>query len=241
MPPDSGQGGVIVWPETVLNHPEALAGPFFADMTRMLGKQNLLIAGGLKRKPRGVHNSIYVLDGGHPRQRYDKHILLPYSERAPAVGPLFRFYDAPDRFIPGTTPACLDTSSGRVGMSVCFEILYPGYIRRSVRQGAEFLVNVSNDSWFGDSVMPGAHLRAARARAVETGRWLLRASNSGISAVIAPDGSVTAESDLFRAQRISGSFAPLTGTTVYTQGGEWLFFFTLTVLAVGLLRAGSRP
>lgn len=240
-PADAGRAGVIVWPETVLNHPEALTGPFFANLARMMGKENLLIAGGLKRdrQQQGVYNSVYVIDGGHS-QRYDKHILLPYSERGPAGGPLFRFYNAPDRFIPGTTPACLNTAHGRVGLSVCFEILYPGYVRLSVKQGAEFLVNVSNDSWFGDSAMPRAHLRAARARAVETGRWLLRASNSGISAVIAPNGSLTAISDLFCAQRISGFFARLTGTTVYTRWGDWLFFFCLAVLAATFLRAGIR-
>ena len=238
----SGPGDVIVWPETVLNHPEALTGPFFTDLARMLGQNNLLITGGLRQDPeqQGVYNSVYLISAGNPPQRYDKHILLPYSERAPLVGPFFRFYNAPDRFIPGTTPACLDSPYGRVGVSVCFEILYSGFIRRSVKQGAEFLVNVSNDSWFGDSVMPRAHLRAARARAVETGRWLLRASNSGISAVIAPDGSVTASSDLFRAQRISGSFSRSNETTVYTRWGDWFFIFSLTVLATGLLRAGFR-
>jgi len=87
MPPDSARGGVIVWPETVLNHPEALTGSFFADLARMLGKENLLIAGGLKREPRGVHNSVYVIDDGR-LQRYDKHILLPYAERAPAENDL---------------------------------------------------------------------------------------------------------------------------------------------------------
>ncbi|MEW6077090.1 MAG: apolipoprotein N-acyltransferase [Thermodesulfobacteriota bacterium] len=239
---DPGRAGVIVWPETVLNRPESLTEPFFADLARMLGENNLLIAGGLKhdRQQQGVFNSVYVIDGGRPLQRYDKHILLPYSERAPLIGPFFRFYNAPERFVPGTTPACLMTSLGRVGISVCFEILYPGYVRRSVKQGAAFLVNVSNDSWFGDSAMPRCHLRAARARAVETGRWLLRASNSGISAVIAPDGSLMASSDLFRAQRISGSFSRLTGTTVYTRWGDWLFFFLLVVLAASLLRAGIR-
>jgi len=238
---DTGPAGVIVWPETVLNHPEALTETFFSDLAWILGKDNLLIAGGLERDrlQQGVYNSVYVIDGGHS-QRYDKHILLPYSERGPAGGPLFRFYNAPDRFVPGTTPACLSTSYGRVGLSVCFEILYPGYVRLSVKQGAEFLVNVSNDSWFGDSAMPRAHLRAARARAVETGRWLLRASNSGISAVIAPNGSLTASSDLFCAQRISGSFVRLTTTTVYTRWGEWLFFFCMAVLAAAFLRAGIR-
>lgn len=90
-PADTGSG-VIVWPETVLNHPEALTGPFFADLARILGKENLLIAGGLKRdrQQQGVYNSVYVINGGHS-QRYDKHILLPYSERAPAVGPFFVF------------------------------------------------------------------------------------------------------------------------------------------------------
>ena len=238
----SGPGGVIVWPETVLNHPEALTGPFFADLARMLGQNNLLITGGLKHNPerQGVYNSVYLIGAGKPPQRYDKHILLPYSERVPLAGPFFRFYNAPDRFVPGRTSACLDSPYGRVGVSVCFEILYSGFIRRSVKQGAEFLVNVSNDSWFGDSVMPRAHLRAARARAVETGRWLLRASNSGISAVIAPDGGLTASSDLFRAQRISGSFSRLTETTVYTRWGDWFFFFLLAVLAISLLRAGIR-
>ncbi len=238
--PASEQGRVIVWPETVLNHTQALTGPFFADLSRMLGEKNLLIAGGLNQdgEQKGVYNSVYLIGAGQPLQRYDKHILLPYSERSPVMGPLFRFYNAPDRFLPGANPACLMTPHGRAGISVCFEILYPQYIRRSVKQGAGFLVNVSNDSWFGDSTMPHAHLQAARARAVENGRWLLRASNSGISAVIAPDGSLSAASDLFVPRRISGTFSRLTGMTVYTRWGDWLFFFLLAVLGACFLRAG---
>lgn len=238
----SNRTDVIVWPETVLNHPEEMTPVFFKNLGLILGQNNLLIAGGLKQdqQKQGVYNSVYLIAGRHFRQRYDKYILLPYSERAPAVGPLFRFYSAPDRFVTGSTPACLKTPKGLVGISVCFEMLYPGYIRRSVKQGAGFLVNVSNDTWFGDSAMPRCHLLAARARAVETGRWLLRASNSGVSAVIAPDGSLEAESGLFRAQQISGMFSCLSGMTVYTRWGDWLFFFVLAVLGTGLLRAGIR-
>jgi apolipoprotein N-acyltransferase len=234
--------GIIVWPETVLNQPDALTDPFFASLAQGIDRGNVLLTGGLKqdRRGHGLYNSVYLVSTGLPQQRYDKHILLPYSERAPVIGPLFHYYNTPDRFIPGKTPGCLATPFGKAGVSICFEILYPGYIRHAVKQGATFLVNVSNDSWFGHSTMPYSHLKAARARAVETGRYLLRSSNSGFSAIIKPDGIPTATSSLFQAQQISGSFFSLRGRTIYTQWGEWVFMLSLAVLAVQVLWTGIR-
>jgi apolipoprotein N-acyltransferase len=211
-------GRVIVWPETTLNVLAHLDDHLFRQIMDFIGDKTLLISG----------NGML--------SRYDKNILLPYAETAMMFDWLGRYYTAPGEFAPGRTPACLDTPHGRAGISICFEILYPRYIARSVSSGADFLVNISNDGWFGNSAMPHMHLNAARMRAIENRRFMLRAANNGFSALIAPDGRMVSRTDLFQRQRIDGDFVCMDMAAPYTRFGDWLVFFSAIVLGIALLR-----
>ncbi len=181
-------------------------------------------------------NSAYLISGSGVLTRYDKNILLPYAETSLMIDWLGRYYTAPSEFFPGRTPPFIDTPHGGAGISICFEILYPYYIARSAARGADFLVNLSNDGWFGDTAMPRMHLNAARMRAIENRRFLLRAANNGISAIIGPDGRVRAQTKLFHRQRIEGSFDYLNIATPYTRFGDWLIVFSALALGAALLR-----
>lgn len=229
---------VVVWPETTLNAPGLLSDDLFRQIMEMIGDDALLISGGLKQDDASgrVMNSAYLVSGNGILTRYDKNILLPYAETAMMVDWLGQYYTAPSEFAPGRTPSCLDTPHGRVGISICFEILYPRYIARSAASGADFLVNMSNDGWFGDSAMPYMHLNAARMRAIENRRFLLRAANNGISAIISPDGRIVSRTDLFQRQRIDGDLVYLDVVTPYTRFGDWLIVFSALVLGMALLR-----
>jgi apolipoprotein N-acyltransferase len=229
---------VIVWPETTLNAPVHLDDRLFRQIMDYIGEETLLISGGLMQNAASgrTMNSAYLISGKGMLTRYDKNILLPYAETSMMFDWLGRYYTAPEEFAPGGTPPCIDTPHGVVGASICFEILYPRYIARSVFSGADFLVNMSNDGWFGDSAMPYMHLNAARMRAIENRRFLLRAANNGISAVIAPDGRIIRQTGLFQKQRIDADFVYMDMVAPYTRFGDWLVFFSAFVLGMALLR-----
>ena len=235
---DAIKSRVIVWPETILNSSSKVNDALFVEIMRYIGKNTLLIAGGLKSDDRkkAVYNSAYFISGAGRLLRYDKHILLPYSETSPFIDLLDAYYTAPDEFASGQTPVSIDAPGGMVGASICFEILYPGFIRQAVKEGAVYLVNISNDSWFGDSPMPYIHLNAARLRAVENRRFLLRTSNSGISAVIAPTGRITAQSNLFTKERVDGSFLKMNQLDFYTRYGNLILAGSFLILITALMR-----
>jgi apolipoprotein N-acyltransferase len=233
-PPDR----VIVWPETTLNVLAHLDDHLFRQIMDFIGDKALLISGGLMQDEASgmTMNSAYLISGNGMLSRYDKNILLPYAETSMMFDWIGRYYTAPSEFAPGRTPACIDTPHGRAGISICFEILYPRYIARSVSSGADFLVNISNDGWFGNSAMPHMHLYAVRMRAIENRRFMLRAANNGFSALIAPDGRMVSRTDLFQRQRIDGDFVYMDMAAPYTRFGDWLVFFSAIVLGMALLR-----
>jgi len=227
---------VIVWPETTLNSSTHVNNQLFKQIMNSIGEHSLLISGGLNESNRGeMFNCAYIISGKGRLFRYDKHILLPYSETSPLIDLLDQYYSAPSQFSSGRTSSSVQTTHGCLGVSICFEILYPGYIRRSVKEGAEFLVNISNDSWFGNSAMPYNHFNASRLRAIENGRFLLRTSNSGISAVIGPDGVAVSESSLFRREKILADFRNMKEITLYTMFGDWFLYVSVILLLAALV------
>ena len=231
-------GHLIIWPETVLNATGRNDNELFSHIISQMGQQNILIAGGTRRDRRrqGFFNSAYIVSGDGTIQWYDKTILLPYAESILLNSILGQYYNAPNHFLAGRSLASFNTGSGRAGISICFEVLYPWYIRKSVESGAQFLVNISNDQWFGDTTEPVTHFYSNIFRAVENRRFLLRASNSGLSAIISPTGTVLTQTGLFRREAIYGEFVPLDEITLYTRFGDWILYLSLLVLIGDLVR-----
>lgn len=233
---------VIVWPETVLNAAGELDSAFFASLQRWLGNRTLLIAGGVfaesRNKTPRIYNSAFFVSGRGRLARYDKHILLPYAETGPNAGLPARYYAAPESFAPGRTRVVMSAQEADFGASICVEILYTGFIQKSVSHGAEILVNLSNNAWFGDSPMPYIHLYAVRMRAVENRRFLMLAANSGISSIIGPTGRVAMQTDLFSRQRIDGRVLPMRDQTLYTRWGLWIVYVSGGICAAAILMTG---
>ena len=123
-------------------------------------------------------------------------------------------------FSSGTAAAPLLKVNGyAVGVSICYEDAFPEEVIQALPEAA-FLVNVSNDAWFGDSLAPRQHLEIARMRALETQRYLLRATNTGISAVIGPDGAVLASLPLDKKGVVTGAIRLLEGATPFARWGN---------------------
>jgi apolipoprotein N-acyltransferase len=103
---------------------------------------------------------------------------------------------------------------------ICYEILYPGLVARRSRN-SDVLLTISNDAWFGTSAGPHQHFQMARMRAVETGRWLLRGTNNGITALVGPEGAVRARAEQFERTALVGEFRPREGQTPFMRFGDW--------------------
>jgi len=155
----------------------------------------------------GYYNSVYLLDAEGLQGRYDKRHLVPFGEYVPLSG-VFAFLDKIARnagaFLPGEDLGLLPWRRERLGAAVCFEVVFPAEVAELVRAGATVLVTVTNDAWYGDTSAPWQHLRAARFRAAESRRPMLRAAITGVSALIAADGSLRGTIDLYREAVIRG-------------------------------------
>ena len=134
-------------------------------------------------------------------------------------------------------PIGLLLPGARFAVSICYESLWPGFFRPALFDGAEFLVNLTNDIWLGHTSGPWSHLQAAVIRAVESRRWLVRAANSGVSAVIAPTGELVAHSELSTMTTIYERIGLRQEQTFYSRWGDW--FVLICLGGVGLKTIAS--
>jgi apolipoprotein N-acyltransferase len=173
-------------------------------------------------------------------QRADKRHLVPFGEYVPLrrwlpfVGKIARMVGD---FSPAAGISLLDWRGERLGAAVCYEVVFPGETAALVAAGATALVTVTNDGWYGDSAAPRQHLRAARFRAAENRRWLLRAAVTGISAVVRPDGSLEAFAEVGEERVLTARFIGRADRSPFSRV-PWLVPALLVALAtVALARA----
>ena len=155
--------------------------------------------------------------------RYDKLHLVPYGEYIP-LKQFFPFInkmvEGIGDFMPGNKRTLLQIPESSFGTLICYEIIFPDLTRRFVKDGAQFLVNITNDAWFGMTSAPYQHLSMAVVRAIENRRFIARAANTGISAFIDPTGVIQSSSKLFTASALTGTIGILTLQTFYTKFGD---------------------
>lgn len=217
---------IIVWPETAIpTYYTLVKDSFIKELSETAQNNNVdFLVGVFTYDPSNgkVFNSVMAL--GEGLSFYQKQHLVPFGEYIPFRG-LISFLD---RYIQ-IPMADLSEGEGRplvslkghpVGASICYEAVYGNEVIEALPD-AKFLINVSNDAWFGDSLAPHQHLEIARSRAIETGRYLLRATNTGISAIIAPDGSIINKSVQFKEDVIRAKIQPYSGLTPYSRWGNW--------------------
>jgi apolipoprotein N-acyltransferase len=175
-------------------------------------------------------------------QKYDKMHLVPFGEYVPLSWLLFFVHKMAagiGDFSAGEAFTVFETPKGRFGVLICFETIFPDQVRRYVLAGADFLVNITNDAWFGDSGAPYQHLSMAALRAVENGVYLVRAANTGISALVAPSGQILEQSDLFVEAVLSATVTPRSAGTFYTRRGD-LFAWGSVLITLFLLASRRR-
>jgi apolipoprotein N-acyltransferase len=247
------QDGVdlIVWPETVSQHWVP------ADATRLEGRENPfedlrahLIFGGLAFRVLGPDeaeefNSAFLIGpNGVVRGRYDKRILMPFGEYLPFASyfPIIRSISPQSGgFTAGRQVVVFDVDGkGKVGQLICYEDLVAGMPRHATQAGAEVLLNILNDAWYGDTAAPYQHQALALWRAIENRRYLLRGSNSGVTSIIDAAGRVVAEGGLFTVEVVSGTVPRLRLSTFYTRWGDVFAWCVAGAAALLLWQAVRR-
>ena len=241
---------VIVWPETVSQRWVE------ASATRLEGRDNPfdnlhshLIFGGLAFRLLGPQeaeefNSAFLIGpGGGVLGRYDKRILMPFGEYIPLASyfpSLKSLSPETGGFTAGTRVSVFDVGGKvKIGQLICYEDLLASMTRHTTQAGAEVLVNILNDAWYGDSIAPYQHQALALWRAVEDRRYLLRGSNTGVTSIIDAAGRIVAEGGLFRPEVVTGSVRRLQVGSFYARFGD--VFAWLVVAAAGLLLRRHRP
>ena len=240
----------VIWSETSAMRPlreEEIARAVPNEIGRRLGLPAIFGAVLVKPHPdprrRYVFfNSAISTDArGEVDGRYDKEFLLAFGEYLPFGDAFPALYEASPnsgRFSPGTelSPLFVDVHGKHhpVAMLICYEDILPAFTNDAVRAThPELLVNMTNDAWFGDSSEPWEHLALAQFRAIEHRRYLVRSTNSGVSAVIDPVGRVVSHTDTFREETTSATIAWMNGGTAYEKLGNSLWYLVTLAVAVG--------
>lgn len=216
---------LLVWPETAV--------PFFLqdptplslqvrDTVRDMGVA--LLAGSPAYTRTGgteyvLHNRAFLANpAGITVAQYDKEHLVPFGEYVPLsglLGFLPKLVQGIGEFAPGREQTSLRLGDLALGVLICYETIFPELAQERVEQGANLLVNISNDAWFGRSSAPLQHLHLSVLRAVEQNRWLARATNTGITALIDPRGHIRERTGLFVTTALAGRVELVTETTFF--------------------------
>jgi len=237
---------LIVWPESP--SPFYTNDPMFRDAVSALARQSgtWIVAGSIGITPTmhsgaetsQIFNSAALVNPqGEWVGRYDKAHLVPFGEYLP-FPQLFAFAGGLAKevgeFQRGASHAPLDTGGQRIGMFICYESIFPDEVRQGPLQGAQVLLNISNDGWYGDSGAWKQHLQQTQMRAIENERWLLSATNTGMTAAIDPYGRIVASTPRKIRTTLTAPYALSTVTTFYTRHGDW-FAYLCAIISAGAL------
>ncbi|HTW86549.1 MAG TPA: apolipoprotein N-acyltransferase [Candidatus Binataceae bacterium] len=231
---------LIVWPEAAAaflfqpddHYPAALAADAnyrarLLDLARTIGTPILFgaPAAGIENGELGFYNRAYLVSGqGRIEGFYDKMQLVPFGEYIPLrslLGPfVHRVVKGFGDMIPGRVQTIFDVDGARLGVLICYESVFPDLTRKAVKRGAEILINITNDAWYGESSAPYQLLSMAAMRSVETKTPMVRVANTGISAVILPTGRITAGTPLSIRTTETEEVAYRPERTIYTMVGD---------------------
>jgi apolipoprotein N-acyltransferase len=182
------------------------------------------------------NSAVFFLADGSYSGRYDKMRLVPFGEYTP-YKPLFFFagHLLDDLlFVPGESRRMFNADGKRYGVFICYESIFGDDIRHFAGDGAEVLVNISDDGWYGDSSAPWEHLDMVRMRAIENDRWVVRATNTGITASIDPLGRIRATIPRHIRGSMLAGFSYRDDLTFYTRFGDWVGWVCAVVAAAGI-------
>ena len=237
---------LVVWSESAI--------PGFLDSSPQLFRRIVgvarqanayLLAGGPYEDSFGqLFNSAFLIGPrGNQVWRYDKVHLVPFAEYVPGRSwlPLLKHYTVREQDLkPGPGHGAFPVGSVKVGPMICFESIFPEIARREVKLGAQILVIITNDAWFGRTAAAEQHAQMSVFRAVETGTWVLRCAGTGISMIISPEGRVRARADLFKRKVLVARVSTAPITTWHQRRRGFLFPFAMLALWGVLFSLGLR-
>ncbi len=243
---------LIIWPEFSVPLCFSCSYGYFQDFKEQLNifvqetDCTLLLGTNEKTSTPGnvrYYNTALCLSPDLPTSHYYKIHLVPFGEYTP-YKKIFSFIEKMTHAIgeisPGTQYTLHSFQSLNFGSPICYEIIFPNLVRRFVKKGADFLVTITNDGWYGKSSAPYQHFSMAVLRAVENRRYLLRAATTGISGIIDPYGRILSKSKLMTQTHLTEVITPSTRMTFYTQFGDVLPLLSLTLTPVFIILAVAK-
>jgi apolipoprotein N-acyltransferase len=248
-----GEGAqFVIWPEssTPFRFEDDL---FAAAQIRALARQARVpilfgsdqFVRGANGVPTTFYNSAFLVrPDGTTGGVYRKMHLVPFGEYVPAKQLLFfaaPLVQAVSDFSAGEEAALLPVGDHLVSTAICYEVVYPDLVRRFVAGGSELLTTITNDAWFGPTSAPYQHFEQASMRAIEEGRYLVRAANTGVSGIVDPYGHVIARTSVYQRAVLVGDARFLKTSTFYARHGDVLAYASVLATAVLLLMARWRP
>ena len=239
--------GFVLWPESATPYPfgeDPGATEQMKGLARTL-KVPLLIGSDqiVHGRDAKYYNAAFLIrPDGSEGGVYRKMHLVPFGEYVPARRVFFfmsRIVQAVSDFSAGDTADVLPVDGHLVSTAICYEIIYPGLVRQFTAAGSELLTTITNDSWFGGTSAPYQHFAQASMRAIENGRFLVRAANTGISGIVDPYGHVTARTGLYEPAVVVGDARFLRDATIYARTGD-IFAYGCAALTLLLLVVTMR-
>lgn len=198
-----------------------------------------LFRGTYRGLPYNAFNATVFVDNKGNITDYEKANLVPIVERVPFINTIAAtdFFNWVDwgsiaGFGKGSTPDQLSTNNFTTPGLICYDSVYPSWIREFMKQDATFLTIITNDGWWGDTSGHHQHFAFARLRAIEFDRWIARSANNGISGFIDPDGRITHKTDYWVRTGFTGTIQNRNTQTIYTRFGNWLPIFCLTLSGI---------
>jgi apolipoprotein N-acyltransferase len=222
---------LIVWPETAVPcyfSPEHEYGPFLFSLAKKVTAPilfgSLAYEAGSRPEDHKYFNSAFLVSPEDKKMsRYDKVHLVPFGEYVP-LKPFLPFVEkmvvGVGDFSPGKNLTLFSIPRARFGVLICYEIVFPSLSRNYCKSGANFLVTITNDAWFGRSSAPYQHFSMAVFRAIENRTAIVRAANSGISGIIEPTGYILKQTPLFERTFCKGEIPVNFSSTFYSQYGD---------------------
>ena len=232
---------LIVWPES--------PAPFFDNddnlrisLASLARAQNAYVVAGVVGTVEGTNSptpelanrATVVAPNGEWIGHYDKIHLVPFGEYVPyrfMFGFAQKLTHEVGDFHPGATRTVFNVGGDRVGVFICYESVFPDEVRQFAANGAQVFINISDDGWYGEHGAPGQHLDMARMRAIENDRWILRDTNTGITASIDPYGRIVAQAPRSQRTSLLAPYGVISTQTFYTLHGDW-FAWTCAIISL---------